>query len=425
MAKRKKVIIIGSLLTVAILGAIITFRASQIYPLSFNKTQKTTINLVQKAWDLTGFYDKKLWDWLELSSRLAIPILIAVFTYIVQKRDKEKTEKQAELEREIARNNLAEEGIQAYLDNMAKLLLNKKIRKELFPNNELKLILNKELRKDKLKFLNKEDNDNPVRDVARTQTITILRRLEDDKERQERIINFLSDAELYQFIFQNANLSKIDLSQNNLSWANLQYAKLERANLQYANLWRANLQRAILFRANLQGAKLEGADLQNTYLSEANLQSAYLYKANLQGAKLEGANLQNALLSDANLQNTSLREANFQDAILVRVNLQGAILWDANLQGAKLEGADLQGANLQGANLQQAILQEVKNSTPQQIKSARFWEKAIYKSKWNWNMKKNISWIAIEAIEPDNTNFIEELKKNTTSDPKEPPDHSI
>ena len=82
MARHKKVIVISSLLTVAILGAVVTFRASQIYPLSFNKAQKTAINLVQKAWDLTGFYDKKLWDWLELSSRLAIPILIAVFTYI-------------------------------------------------------------------------------------------------------------------------------------------------------------------------------------------------------------------------------------------------------------------------------------------------------------------------------------------------------
>ncbi len=116
MKRRKKVI--GSLLAVTILGSVITFGASQIYPLSFNKTKNAAVNLVQNLnWSWTGLSGKKLWDVLELSSRLAIPVLIAVFTYVVQKRDKEKikeqderdkkkAEKQAKVEREIASNNL-------------------------------------------------------------------------------------------------------------------------------------------------------------------------------------------------------------------------------------------------------------------------------------------------------------------------------
>ncbi len=41
---------------------------------------------------------------------------------------------------------------------------------------------------------------------------------------------------------------------------------------------------------------------------------------------------------------------------------------------------------------------------------------AIYKGEWNG---KKEAWI---AIEPDNTNFIEELKKDKSSDPKKPVD---
>ena len=99
-------------------------------------------------------------------------------------------------------------------------------------------------------------------------------------------------------------------------------------------------------------------------------------------------------------------------------NLQGAILWSANLQGAYLQSANLQGAYLRRANLQGANLWSAQNLTPQQIKSACNWDKAIYKGKWNLTSEKGL---VREAIEPDNTNFIEELKQDKASDPTEPP----
>ena len=161
--------------------------------------------------------------------------------------------------------------------------------------------------------------DNPVKDVARTQTIKILRRLESDGMRQDRIIHFLQDAELYKFIFKNANLSRINLQGADLRWANLQGAKLREANLQGANLWQANLQGANLIIANLQKAYLMGTE---------------------------------------------------------------------------------------------------ENLTPKQIKLACFWEEAIYRSKYDF--KKEI----YVVIEPDNTNYIEELKQNKSSDSRRPPDCS-
>ncbi|MDJ0634925.1 MAG: pentapeptide repeat-containing protein [Xenococcaceae cyanobacterium MO_188.B29] len=175
---------------------------------------------------------------------------------------------------------------------------------------------------------------------------------------------------------------------------------------------------ASLGRANLRDASLGFANLQNAFLDSANLQNAILWSANLQGANLGRANLQNANLRFANLQDASLGRANLQDAKLEPANLQNANLGSANLQGADLGRANLQNANLGSANLQGADLWSAKNLTHQQIKSACNWDKAIYKSKWNFNLEKGL---VRETIEPDNTNFIEELKKDKTSDPKNPP----
>ena len=111
----------------------------------------------------------------------------------------------------------------------------------------------------------------------------------------------------------------------------------------------------------------------------------------------------NSDLSSANLSGAQLRSANLRSA-----NLIDADLIDANFNGAKLIGANLKGANFT----------ITKNLTNKQIKSACFWDEAIYKRKWN---KEKKTWI---TIEPDNTNFIEELKKDKSSDPEKQPDCS-
>ena len=178
--------------------------------------------------------------------------------------------------------------------------------------------------------------------------------------------------------------------------------------LKNTNLWKVDLQKANLSEANLQKANL----------SEANLQKANLWGVNLHQASLWGANLQQARLGNANLQQALLESANLQRASLVSANLQQALLMSANLQQADLDGADLQQASLWGANLQQANLECAENLSYKQIKSACFWGEAIYKGEWSYEKKVYV------AIEPDNKNFIEELKNDTASDPEEPPDCS-
>ena len=80
---------------------------------------------------------------------------------------------------------------------------------------------------------------------------------------------------------------------------------------------------------------------------------------------------------------------------------------------------DHQDADLSEANLQDADLSEAKNLTSTQIKSACSWQEAIYRGMWNYEKKTYV------ATEPDNTNFIEELKKDKSSYPRQTPDCSL
>ncbi len=207
-----------------------------------------------------------------------------------------------------------------------------------------------------------------------------------------------------------ANLRRANLREVRLSHANLQKANLRRANLQKASLWDANLQKARLSRANLQEANLLSANLQKARLSRANLQKASLWYANLQETRLGYANLQEADLSGANLEEANLLGANLEEADLSGDN---RYLLYGNLQEANLVSANLQEADLSGANL-----------TPKQIKSACFWDKAIYKGEWDRDKQTKTMVPKNEQAEQDNTKFIEDLKKDKSSDPKEKPDCS-
>ena len=144
----------------------------------------------------------------------------------------------------------------------------------------------------------------------------------------------------------------------------------------------------------------------------------YLAGLDLSKTALWGVNLQQAFLFQANFQQAFLFQANFQQVFLQEANLERAILKEVNLQEASLAGANLQQTILSQANLKQAVLVKVKDLTPKQIKSACFWEEAIYEGEWNEEQETYV------ATEPDNTNFIKDLKKDKSSDPKEPVDCS-
>ncbi len=219
------------------------------------------------------------------------------------------------------------------------------------------------------------------------------------------------------------SLKSYNLSSANLNFANLNFANLNFANLNFANLESANLESAYLNFTNLNFTNLNFANLNFANLDSANLDSAYLNFANLESANLDSAylvraNLNFANLDRANLVRAYLDSANLNFAYLESANLNFANLVRANLESANLESAYLDSAYLDSANLDSAILIAAKNLTPSQIKSACYWDKAFYKGHYD---HKNYKWIVDQIA---NQKYIDQLKQDKDSDPKEPVDCS-
>ncbi|CAD5945579.1 putative protein in mobD 3'region [Planktothrix agardhii] len=293
--------------------------------------------------------EKKIWDWLLLAGTLAIPLALLLF--------------QSNQSNEVS-ENLREEAVRAYFDRMTNLLVDKKYRTELLLNNEL--------------------NDNPIREVARVNTVMVLRRLRNDTERKNQVLDFLRSANLSNFILKHSNLSGTNLSKNNFyeicfANADLSNADLTEAKLFKANLSRANLSKVKFFAADLRAGNFSGANFSKANLSEAKLNDSNFSCANLTDVNLSRLELNKANLSCANLSGVKLIRANLSGAIL-----SGAKLFKANLSGAILKDTDFSGADLNGAifanaDLLQAKFTDTKNLTAEQVKNvAKNWEKAEY-----------------------------------------------
>ena len=307
----------------------------------------------RKPWTLREFGGQTVWDWLHLLSALAIPVVLAAaglwFTAQQDQRQVAIENQRAEAERELAEQRAQDEALQAYLNQMSNLLLEKALRST--------------------------DEDSEVRSLARARTLTVLGRL--DSGRKEKLLQFLYEAELIQkatpiIDLDGADLQGIDLSNDRLSGgpflANY-LEELERlgarplegapasdsefgsspADLSGASLRDADLRSAWLDGVDLSGADLASAGLYHTDLNGAILSGAILNEAELKGADLSGANLRGALLVEANLRNASLSKAILSDASLFRADLSGAYLSDTH--GITNEELDQQAASLEGATM--------------------------------------------------------------------------
>ncbi len=195
---------------------------------------------------------KTLWDWLQLLAVLAIPAAVGLGTIWFSRQ-------QAKVSDAENKDNQREAALQAYIDKMSELLLEKKLRESA--------------------------EEDEVRTIARVRTLTVLRGL--DMHRKASVLQFLHESGLI-----NKNKCIINLSN----------APLREAELVGALLYNANLEGSVLRRANLLYANLFGADLSRADLYGAYLYGAHLYEADLSGANLEGTILEEADLSGANLK---------------------------------------------------------------------------------------------------------------------------
>jgi uncharacterized protein YjbI with pentapeptide repeats len=237
-----------------------------------------------------GFRGMTVRDWLEL---LVVPLVLVGIGLLFEMQQAERQqameeqqqaleERRAEAERELADQRAQDEALQAYLDQMSTLLLEKDLRSS--------------------------EEDSEVRTLARSRTLTVLGGL--DASRKTEVMRFLIEVALVQRVdgrdpiiaLNGADLDGVNLGDPSPYLVDLK-ADLSGADLGVADLRKAYLLGVNLAEANLRGANLSEADLSFATLSDTNLHLATLSKANLEGANLSGANLKGAILDEANLSN--------------------------------------------------------------------------------------------------------------------------
>ena len=258
-----------------------------------------------------GFRGMTVRDWLPIGGALLVPLVIALGSWAITWQLEKLENQRAEAERELAEQRAQDEALQAYLDQMSHLILDRQL-------------------------LEVEQGD-PVHTLAQARTSTAILRL--DAEHNESVTHFLITSGLSVRSKDSPRL----LRGSTLSHAKLSGAHLANADLGDADLSGADLSNALLLNANLIVADLSGADLSNALLDNADL------VADLSNADLSGASLLGADLRDANLLGADLRDAN-----LIGADLSRADLSEANLNGADLENANLSGADgITNAELEQ------------------------------------------------------------------------
>ena len=256
--------------------------------------------------NVQGLTGKNLWDWLQL---LIIPAVLAIGGYLFNFAT-------SRTEREIASDRQREDALQAYIDNMSALLLEKDLRKS--------------------------GEEDEVRTIARVRTLTVLPRL--DGVRKRSVLQFLYESNLIDKGQRIVDLDGADLRGADLHGADLHGAELTSTDLGSAILYMADIRYSKLIEANLYAARIIGADLSRASMIRADLRGAYLMESNMQEVDLMGANLIEAFMGRANLQRAHLSAVNLQDAELSGVNL-------ARATGITNEELEKQARSLEGATM--------------------------------------------------------------------------
>ena len=265
-----------------------------------------------------GFRGMTVRDWLPIVGALLVPVVIALGIWAITWQLDKLENQRAEAERELAEQQAQDEALQAYLDQMSQLILDRKLL-EVEQGDPL------------------HEQGDPVHTLAQARTSTAILRL--DAQHNESVTHFLIHSGL---AVRSKDSARV-LRGSTLSHAKLSGAHLPDADLGDADLSGADLSNALLLNANLIVADLSGADLSNALLDNADL-VAHLTNADLSDASLIGADLRDANLISADLSRADLSEANLIGANLENANLSGAEgITNAELeqQAVSLVGADL------------------------------------------------------------------------------------
>ena len=259
-------------------------------------------------------YNVTLLNWLKL---LIVPAVIAGvgiwFNHQQRERELGIAREQREQDIKIAEIRTNDEALQAYFDQMGRLLLDKDTQ------------------------LGKSEEGAEVRTLARAWTLTVLTRLGSDGLRKRSVVQFLYEAKLLTkdrttLDLREAflNFAKLNGSDFNLTGVNLHGASLTKVTMNAANLGEANLSDTKMFGANLHMANLSGADMRKAVLMSANTDSTPLPRASATGdyefhsPEPKNANLELADLSEVDLTDAYVSE----EQLLSAASLAGATMPD-------------------------------------------------------------------------------------------------
>jgi uncharacterized protein YjbI with pentapeptide repeats len=258
----------------------------------------------RRSW--TGFQGKTVWDFLQL---LIVPLMLVAigFWFTAQQdarqqqieneraRQAQKIEDhRAAAERELTEKRAQYAALQAYLDQMGTLLLNRNLRAA--------------------------DQDSNVRNVARARTLTTLAAL--DPHLKQKVLRFLNETKLIQ-----------RTSPDREPVISLTYAELQGVKLGHiGQLGGFELKGIVAVNADLSNAQMLNAVVHGADLREADLSEADLRNADFLGAKLIGAQLNNTDLTNADLTDAQVTEEQLEAA----KSLKGATMPDGKtLRGDK------------------------------------------------------------------------------------------
>jgi uncharacterized protein YjbI with pentapeptide repeats len=262
----------------------------------------------RKAWSRRDVGGMTLRNWLPIVGALLVSVVIALGIWGITWQLEKLENQRAEAERELAEQRAQDEALQAYLDQMSQLILDRQLL-EIEQGNPV------------------HEPGDPVHTLAQARTSTAILRL--DAEHNESVTHFLITSGLSVRTKDSARL----LRGSTLSHAKLSGAYLPNSDLGDAELSGADLSNASMVNADLV-AHLPNADLSDANLIGADLSEANLFSADLSGANLIGADLSRAVLDNANLSNAVLDNANLGGA-------DGITNAELEQRAVSLEGADM------------------------------------------------------------------------------------
>ena len=222
---------------------------------------------------------------------LIVPLVVAVSALLLN-----RSLKMHELD--IAVERAQNDAVQSYLDHMAQLLTEKRLR-HMKPEDEPSV-------------------------CARAGTLLTLRRVH--PKRKRTLLLFLCESGLI-----SKKLSP-NIREHESPVVNLTDADLEEIDLSGCTLPNVVLCHADLSKANLRETDLENADLRGTRFNEASLGGADLRGADLKAADLRGAHLTDAHLTDALITQEQLDQTVGDQITALPATLQRPASWSLGIE---------------------------------------------------------------------------------------------